>query len=133
MCIRDSCEIGANTSIDRGAIDDPVLGNDVKIDNQVQIGHNCVIGDHTISCGCVGIAGSSTIGRRVMMGGGSGAVSYTHLDVYKRQLSDSARQLASMMLALAPTVVQASVPLWKSIRTRVLAAVPAVPPRMRTL
>lgn len=79
VVIGDDCEIGANTSIDRGAIDDTVLGNDVKIDNQVQIGHNCVIGDHTIICGCVGIAGSSTIGRRVMMGGGSGVVG--HLEI----------------------------------------------------
>lgn len=79
VVIGDDCEIGANTSIDRGAIDDTVLGNDVKIDNQVQVGHNCVIGDHTIICGCVGIAGSSTIGRRVIMGGGSGVVG--HLEI----------------------------------------------------
>jgi UDP-3-O-[3-hydroxymyristoyl] glucosamine N-acyltransferase len=79
VVIGDDCEIGANTSIDRGAIDDTVVGNDVKIDNQVQVGHNCVIGDHTIISGCVGIAGSSTIGRRVMMGGGSGVIG--HLEI----------------------------------------------------
>jgi UDP-3-O-[3-hydroxymyristoyl] glucosamine N-acyltransferase len=79
VVIGDDCEIGANTSIDRGAIDDTVVGNDVKIDNQVQVGHNCVIGDHTIISGCVGIAGTSTIGRRVMMGGGSGVIG--HLEI----------------------------------------------------
>ena len=79
VVIGDDCEIGANTTIDRGAIDDTVIGNDVKIDNQVQVGHNCLIGDHTIISGCVGIAGSSKIGRRVMMGGGAGVIG--HLEI----------------------------------------------------
>ena len=72
VIIGDDCEIGANTTIDRGAIDDTVIGNDVKLDNQIQVGHNCVIGDHTVISGCVGIAGSTKIGRRVMIGGGAG-------------------------------------------------------------
>ena len=72
VIIGDDCEIGANTTIDRGAIDDTVIGNDVKVDNQVQVGHNCVIGDHTVISGCVGIAGSTKIGRRVMIGGAAG-------------------------------------------------------------
>jgi UDP-3-O-[3-hydroxymyristoyl] glucosamine N-acyltransferase len=63
------CEIGANTTIDRGAIDDTVLGDDVKLDNQIQIGHNCVIGDHTALAGCVGVAGSTRIGRNCRIGG----------------------------------------------------------------
>ena len=79
VIIGDDCEIGANTTIDRGAIEDTVIGNDVKIDNQVQVGHNCVIGDHTIISGCVGIAGSTRIGKRVMMGGGAGVVG--HLEI----------------------------------------------------
>ncbi len=70
--IGDDCEIGANTTIDRGAIDDTVIGNDVKLDNQVQIGHNCVIGDHTVISGCVGMAGSTKVGKRVMVGGAAG-------------------------------------------------------------
>lgn len=79
VVIGDDCEIGANTTIDRGAMDDTVIGNGVKIDNQVQIGHNCTIGDHSLICGCVGIAGSTRIGKRVIMGGASGATG--HLDI----------------------------------------------------
>ena len=65
-------EIGANTTIDRGAVDDTVIGDGVKIDNQVQIGHNVVIGEHTVICGCVGIAGSTRIGRHCVLAGGVG-------------------------------------------------------------
>ena len=54
--IGDDVEIGANTSIDRGALDDTVIGNGCKFDNQIQIGHNCVIGDHVVIAGCVGIS-----------------------------------------------------------------------------
>ncbi len=79
VLIGDDCEIGANTTIDRGAIDDTVIGNDVKLDNQIQIGHNCTIGDHTIISGCVGIAGSAKIGRRVMIGGAAGILG--HLEI----------------------------------------------------
>jgi UDP-3-O-[3-hydroxymyristoyl] glucosamine N-acyltransferase len=79
VLIGDDCEIGANSTIDRGAIEDTVIGDDVKIDNQVQVGHNCRIGDHTIISGCTGIAGSTVIGQRVMIGG---AVSITgHLSI----------------------------------------------------
>ena len=74
--IGDDVEIGAGTTIDRGALDDTVIGRGVKIDNQVQIGHNCVIGDHTIICGCTAIAGSVVIGRYCIMGGASGAVGH---------------------------------------------------------
>ena len=69
VVIGNDVEIGANTTIDRGAIDDTVIGNGVKIDNQVQIAHNCHIGDHTAIAGCVGIAGSARIGKRCMLGG----------------------------------------------------------------
>lgn len=72
VMIGDDVEIGANTTIDRGAIEDTVIGNDVKLDNQIQVGHNCVIGDHTVIAGCVGIAGSTRIGRHVMVGGAAG-------------------------------------------------------------
>jgi UDP-3-O-[3-hydroxymyristoyl] glucosamine N-acyltransferase len=74
--IADNVEIGAGTTIDRGAIEDTVIGLGVKIDNQVQIGHNCIIGDHTIICGCTAIAGSVKIGRYCIMGGASGAVGH---------------------------------------------------------
>jgi UDP-3-O-[3-hydroxymyristoyl] glucosamine N-acyltransferase len=63
------CEIGANTTIDRGAIDDTIIEDDVKLDNQIQIGHNCRIGAHTAIAGCTGISGSVRIGRNCRIGG----------------------------------------------------------------
>ncbi len=79
VVIGDDCEIGANTTIDRGALDDTILGNDVRIDNQVQIAHNVVIGDHTAIAGCVGIAGSTRIGQYCLVAGASGIAG--HLDI----------------------------------------------------
>lgn len=70
--IYDDVEIGANTTIDRGAIDDTIIGRGVKLDNQIQIGHNVVIGDNTVVAGCVGIAGSTVIGKNCAIGGGVG-------------------------------------------------------------
>ena len=72
VSIGDDCELGANTTIDRGAIDDTVLEEDVRIDNQVQIAHNVRIGAHTAIAAQVGIAGSTTIGRYCMLGGQCG-------------------------------------------------------------
>ncbi|HEX4583648.1 MAG TPA: UDP-3-O-(3-hydroxymyristoyl)glucosamine N-acyltransferase [Burkholderiaceae bacterium] len=71
VLIGDDVEIGAGTTIDRGAIGDTVIEDGVKIDNLVQIGHNCRIGAHSAIAGCVGIAGSATIGRRCQLGGAS--------------------------------------------------------------
>jgi UDP-3-O-[3-hydroxymyristoyl] glucosamine N-acyltransferase len=65
-------EIGSNTTIDRGALGDTLIGDGVKLDNQIQIAHNVVIGDHTAIAACVGIAGSTRIGSRCMIGGGTG-------------------------------------------------------------
>jgi UDP-3-O-[3-hydroxymyristoyl] glucosamine N-acyltransferase len=70
--IGDDVEIGANSCIDRGALGDTLVGDGVKIDNLVQIGHNVRIGDHTAIAGNVGIAGSATIGAHCMIGGGAG-------------------------------------------------------------
>ena len=70
--IGDDVSIGACTSIDRGALEDTVIEDGVKIDNQVQIGHNCHIGAHTVICGCVGIVGSTRIGRHCVLAGGVG-------------------------------------------------------------
>jgi UDP-3-O-[3-hydroxymyristoyl] glucosamine N-acyltransferase len=67
--IGNDVEIGASTTIDRGAIGDTVIGDGVKMDNQIQIGHNVRIGEHTAIAGCAGISGSATIGRRCMIGG----------------------------------------------------------------
>lgn len=69
VVIGDDVEVGANTTIDRGALDDTVIGNGVKLDNQIQVAHNVVIGDHTAMAGCVGIAGSTKIGKRCTIGG----------------------------------------------------------------
>ncbi|MCE8020776.1 UDP-3-O-(3-hydroxymyristoyl)glucosamine N-acyltransferase [Halomonas sp. MCCC 1A11036] len=72
VVLGDDVEVGSCSSIDRGALDDTVIGNDVKIDSQVQIAHNVRIGDHTALAGCVGIAGSTKVGRNCMLGGGVG-------------------------------------------------------------
>ena len=69
VIIGDDVDIGANTSIDRGAIDNTIIMSGVKIDNQVQIGHNCVINENTVIAGCVGIAGSAIIGKNCKIGG----------------------------------------------------------------
>lgn len=72
VVIGDDVEIGANTTIDRGALDDTVIEEGVKLDNQIQIAHNVRIGAHTAIAACVGIAGSSKIGRYCKIGGASG-------------------------------------------------------------
>ncbi|HET7549525.1 MAG TPA: UDP-3-O-(3-hydroxymyristoyl)glucosamine N-acyltransferase [Usitatibacter sp.] len=74
--IGDDVEIGANTTIDRGALDDTVIEEGVKLDNQIQVAHNCVIGAHTVIAGCTGISGSVTIGKNCMIGGGVGIVGH---------------------------------------------------------
>ena len=69
LTIGNDVQIGANTTIDRGSIEDTRVGDGVVIDNLVQIAHNCQIGDHTAIAGCVGIAGSVVIGRRCTLAG----------------------------------------------------------------
>ena len=69
VTIGDDVDIGCNTTIDRGALDDTVIEDGVKLDNQIQIGHNCHIGAHTAMAGCVGVAGSARIGRHCTFGG----------------------------------------------------------------
>ncbi|AWV06823.1 UDP-3-O-(3-hydroxymyristoyl)glucosamine N-acyltransferase [Marilutibacter maris] len=82
VVIGDDCEIGANTTIDRGAIEDTVLGEDVRLDNQIQIGHNVTIGAHTAMAGCSAVAGSAKIGRYCLIGGAAGVLG--HLEVCDR-------------------------------------------------
>lgn len=77
--IGDDVDIGANTTVDRGALDDTVIEEGVKIDNQVQVGHNVFIGAHTAIAGCVGISGSARIGRYCTLAGGVGIVG--HLEI----------------------------------------------------
>lgn len=69
LIIGRDVEVGANSTIDRGAIQNTIIGDGVKIDNLVQIGHNVEIGDHTIIAGCTGIAGSVKLGKHCMLGG----------------------------------------------------------------
>ncbi|MES2317202.1 MAG: UDP-3-O-(3-hydroxymyristoyl)glucosamine N-acyltransferase [Pseudomonadota bacterium] len=69
VIIGDDVDIGANTTIDRGALADTVIDDGVKLDNQIQIGHNCHIGAHTAMAGCVGVAGSAKIGKYCTFGG----------------------------------------------------------------
>ncbi|CAN5537851.1 UDP-3-O-(3-hydroxymyristoyl)glucosamine N-acyltransferase [soil metagenome] len=93
--IGNDVEIGANTCIDRGALDDTVLEDGVKLDNLVQIGHNVHVGPHVAMAGCVGVAGSATIGAHCTVGGG--AIILGHL------------QLAEQVHISAATVVTRSI------------------------
>ena len=79
VIIADDVEIGANTTIDKGSLEDTVIGQGVKLDNQIQIGHNVHIGAYTAIAGCVGIAGSTRIGRHCMIAGGVGIVGHIEL------------------------------------------------------
>lgn len=76
VIVQDDVEIGANTTVDRGALKDTVIGEGTKIDNLVQIGHNVVIGRHCVIVGQTGISGSTELGDFVVMGGQSGAVGH---------------------------------------------------------
>ena len=79
VVLGNDVEVGANTTIDRGALDDTVIGNGVKLDNLIQIAHNVQIGDHSAMAAMVGIAGSTRIGRHCVFGGASGVAG--HLNV----------------------------------------------------
>jgi len=72
--IGDDVEIGANTTVDRGALEDTVIEEGAKLDNQIQVAHNVHIGAHTAIAGCVGISGSARIGSQCMLAGGVGVV-----------------------------------------------------------
>lgn len=79
VLIGDDVEIGANTTVDRGAIDDTIIADGCKLDNLVHIGHNCIIGKNSVMAGCVGIAGSTVFGEHCIVGG-AGMVS-GHLNI----------------------------------------------------
>ena len=82
VAVGDDCEIGANTTIDRGALEDTVLEEDVRLDNQIQVGHNVRIGAHTAMAGCSAVAGSARIGRYCLIGGAAGVLG--HLEICDR-------------------------------------------------
>lgn len=100
VVIGDDVEIGAGTTIDRGALGDTVIGDGVKLDNQIQVGHNVNIGAHTAMAGCVGIAGSATIGQYCTVGGG--AVILGHLTIADR-VNISAGALVTKSISEAGT------------------------------
>ena len=77
--IGDDVEVGANTSVDRGAIRDTVLSDGVKLDNQIQIAHNVEVGEHTAMAGCTGISGSTKIGAHCTLAGAVGVVGHIEL------------------------------------------------------
>jgi len=76
VLIGDHVEIGANTAIDRGALDNTVIENGVKLDNQIQIAHNVLVGENTAIAACSAIAGSTTIGKNCVIGGASGVAGH---------------------------------------------------------
>lgn len=82
VLIGDDVEIGANTTIDRGALDDTVIEEGVKLDNQIQIAHNVRIGAHTAIAGCAGVAGSTKIGKYCTVAGS--AMIIGHLEIADR-------------------------------------------------
>ncbi|HEX9811708.1 MAG TPA: UDP-3-O-(3-hydroxymyristoyl)glucosamine N-acyltransferase [Burkholderiales bacterium] len=96
VVIGDDVEIGANSTIDRGALNDTIIGDGVKIDNLVQIAHNVRIGENTAIAACVGIAGSTTIGRRCEIGGQVGVTG--HLTI-----ADDVRVLAKSLVGASIT------------------------------
>lgn len=79
VVIQNNVDVGANTTIDRGALDDTIIEEGVKLDNLIQIGHNCIIGAHTVIAGCVGIAGSAKVGKHCKIGGA--AMVLGHLEI----------------------------------------------------
>jgi len=82
VVLGDDCEIGANTTIDRGTLGDTVLEEDVRLDNQIQIGHNVQIGAHTAMAGCSAVAGSAKIGRHCLIAGKVGIAG--HIEIADR-------------------------------------------------
>jgi UDP-3-O-[3-hydroxymyristoyl] glucosamine N-acyltransferase len=116
--VGDDCEIGANTCIDRGALEDTRLGVDVRIDNLVQVGHNVQIGDHTAVAGSAAIAGSAKIGRYCLIGGGVGVVG--HLDICDK-VTLTARSLVTHSIQ-QPGQYSSGVPLQESRQWRRNAA-----------
>jgi UDP-3-O-[3-hydroxymyristoyl] glucosamine N-acyltransferase len=76
VTLGDDVEVGAGTSIDRGALEDTVVESGVKIDNQVQIAHNVRVGANTVVCGCSAIAGSSVVGKNCIIAGGVGVINH---------------------------------------------------------
>lgn len=112
VVIGDDVEIGANTTIDRGALRDTLVGNGVKLDNLIQIAHNVTIGDDSAIAACVGISGSTEIGKRCAIGGGVGILG--HLSI-----TDDVRITPTSLVTRSitkPGTYSSGVPLQESAR-----------------
>jgi len=77
--VEDSVEIGANCAIDRAVFGETIIREGTKLDNLIQIAHNCVVGEHNLMASQVGLSGSTTLGRNVVMGGKSGTAGHLHI------------------------------------------------------
>ncbi len=120
VVIGDRVEIGANTTIDRGAIEDTEINNDVILDNLIQIGHNVKIGEGTAIAACTGIAGSTQIGKHCMIGGGSainGHISITN-HVHLVGCSNVAQSITQSG-AYASAVLLTDIKTWKKNQVRI--------------
>ena len=84
VVIEDDVEIGANSTIDRGTLGSTRVRSKAKIDNLVQVGHNCDVGEGAILCGCAGMAGSSSLGKFVVVGAQSGTSNQVHVGDYAK-------------------------------------------------
>src|SRR5690606_23420660 len=115
--IGDDVEIGANTTIDRGALADTVIGNGVKLDNQIMIAHNVQIGDNTAMAGCSGISGSTKVGRNCMIAGGVGLVGHIEIcdNVFITGMSMVSHSIAEPGSYSSGTAVQPSADWRKSV------------------
>ncbi len=110
VLIGNDVDVGCNTTIDRGALDDTVIGDGVKLDNLVQIAHNCRIGDHTVFAGCAGVAGSTTIGKHCAIGGASAINGHITLNdgVQVTGMSQVTRSLLEPGIYSSGTAVESS-------------------------
>ena len=107
VVIEADVEVGANTTIDRGALGDTHIQQGVKLDNLIQVAHNVIIGAHTAIAGCVGIAGSTKIGKHCAIGGGVGILG--HLEIVDG-VHVTAMSLVTKSI-LAPGVYSSGTPL----------------------
>ncbi|MCV0159296.1 UDP-3-O-(3-hydroxymyristoyl)glucosamine N-acyltransferase [Pseudomonas aeruginosa] len=120
VTIGDDVEIGANTTIDRGALSDTLIGNGVKLDNQIMIAHNVQIGDHTAMAACVGISGSAKIGRHCMLAGGVGLVGHIEIcdNVFVTGMTMVTRSIAEPGSYSSGTAMQPAAE-WKKSAARI--------------
>ena len=101
VVIGNFVDIGSNTAIDRGAMQNTIIEDGVKIDNQVQVGHNCIISKNTIIAGCVGIAGSTIIGENCKIGGA--AMILGHLNIASNTTISPGTMIASSIVKSGKT------------------------------